>query len=311
MMKRHKISIIGAGGVGGACAQRLAEREYADVVLFDIADGIPQGKALDILESAPIVNFDVNLIGTNSYKETADSDVVLIAAGIPRYPGITREELLLPNADIIRETIPNVIKYSPDCIIIMATNPTEPMTYLAIHLSGFARNRVLGLSGVTDSARLRSFVAAELNVSVEDVSACVLGQHGRAMVIIPRLVTVNGIAITEILSPETISRLIERTINGGPEINRLLKTAWSSFTPSAGIVQMIEAVILNKKKILPCAAYLQGEYGIDNTVIGVPVKLGQAGIEQIIQLELTTQEKAALASSADIVRKQVRDAKLG
>jgi len=307
---RNKISIVGAGNVGASCAQRIAEKGYADLVLLDTIEGLPQGKALDILESAPILNFDSQIIGTNSYQETANSDVVIAIAGAPRWPGITREEQLIPNMNIFKEVIPNVVNYSPNCIIIVATNPTEPLIHLTLHISQFSRNRVLGLSGITDSARFRAFIAAELNVSVDNVSACVLGQHGKAMVVIPRLATVNGIAITEILPPETINRLVERTIGGGPEINRLLKNAWSAFTPSAGIVQMAEAIILNKKKILPCATYLQGEYGIENTVIGVPVKLCSAGIEEIIEIELSTEERAALASSAKIVRQMVDTMKL-
>lgn len=304
-----KISIIGAGNVGATCAQRIAERGYADIVLVDIIEGLPQGKALDILESAPILSFNSHLIGTNSYRETADSDVVIITSGSTRKPGQTRDELLLANVKIITEVTNNVVNYSPDCIIIMVTNPVDAMTHLAIHTSHFPRNRVFGLSGVLDTARLRTFIAAELNVSAKDVSVCVLGEHGETMVIIPRLCTVNGTPITKILPQETIDRLIKRTIKGGAEIVGLLKTS-AFYAPSAAVAQMVEAIILDKKEILPCAAYLEGEYGINDTVIDVPVKLGKDGIEQIIELELTTEEKAALATSAKAVQELVKVMKL-
>ena len=305
-----KISIIGAGNVGAACAQRIAERGYADIVLVDIIEGLPQGKALDILESAPILNFNSRLVGTNSYQETTNSDVVIITSGSGRKPGMTRDELLLTNMNIITEVTCNVVNYSPNCIIIMVTNPVDAMTYLAIHISKFSRNRVLGLSGVLDTARLRSFIAAELKVSAADVSACVLGQHGEAMVIIPRLSTVCGVPITKLLPQETINRLVERTVRGGAEIVGLLKTGSAFYAPSAAVAQMVEAIILDKKQILPCATYLNGEYGIRDTVIGVPVKLGKNGVEQIIELELTPDEKTALANSAKAVKQLVNVMKL-
>ena len=305
MNNLNKVSIIGAGNVGAACAQRIAERGYADIVLVDIIEGLPQGKALDILESAPILNFDSKLIGTNSYQETADSDVVVITSGLSRKPGMTRDELLLANMNIITGVTQQVANRSPNCIIIMVANPVDAMTHFAIHASQFPRNRVFGLSGILDSARLRSFIAAELNVSVADVSACVLGEHGKNMVVIPRLATVNGVPITETLPPETIDKLVERTINGGAEIISLLKTGSAFYAPSAAVAHMVEAVVLDKKEILTCAAYLEGEYGIKDTVIGVPVKLGKAGIEQIIELELTDEEKVQLASSAKAVQELV------
>jgi len=306
-----KISIIGAGHVGATCAQRIVEKGYADIVLVDIIQGLPQGKALDILESAPILNFNSRLSGTNNYQATANSDVVIITSGIGRKPGMNRTELLLTNRQIITEVTHNVVNYSPNCIIIMVTNPVEAMTYLAIQVSQFPRNRVLGLSGVLDTARLRSFIAAELNVPVADVSACVLGQHGRNMVVIPRLSTVNGVPITKILPQQTIDRLIERTIKGGDEIVDLLKTGSAFYAPSAAIAQMVNTIILDEKQILPCATYLNGEYGIKDTVINVPVKLGRNGIEQIIELELTTEEKATLANSAKAVQELVKAMKLG
>ena len=306
-----KISIIGAGNVGASCAQRLVERGYADIVLVDIIDGLPQGKALDILESAPILNFNSHLIGTNSYQETANSDVVIITSCLGRKPGMSRDELLSINMGIVTEVTQQVVNYSPDCIILMVTNPVDAMTHLAIHLSHFSRNKVFGLSGVLDSARFSSFIAAELNVSVEDVSVCILGQHGGNMVVIPRLSTVNGTPITKILPQEIINRLVERTINGGAEIVGLLKTGSAFYAPSAAIAQMVDAVILDKQKILPCATYLQGEYGIKDTVISVPVKLGKNGIEQIIELDLTPEEKQALANSAKAVQELVKAMKLG
>jgi len=276
----------------------------------DIIDGLPQGKALDILESAPILNFNSHIIGSNSYQETANSDVVIVTSGLGRKPGMTRDELLLTNMNIVTEVTRNVVSHSPDCIIIMVTNPVDAMTYLALHLSKFPPNRVFGLSGVLDTARFSSFIAAELNASVEDVSTCVLGEHGRNMVIIPRLSTVNGRPITEILPQETIDKLMKRTIKGGAEIVELLKTGSAFYAPSAAVVQMVDAIILDKKKILPCATSLDGEYGIKDTVISVPVKLGRNGIEQIIELELTAEEKAALANSAKAVRQLVNIMKL-
>jgi malate dehydrogenase len=304
-----KVSIIGAGNVGATCVQRIAERGYADIVLVDIIKGLPQGKSLDMLESMPILGCDRHIIGTNSYQETANSDVVVITSGVSRKPGMTREELLQINMNIVTEVTRNVVSYSPNCIIIMVTNPLDAMTYLALRTSRFPKNRVMGLSGVLDTARLRSFIAAELNVSVEDVSACILGQHGEKMVILPRLCTVCGVPITQLLPQGTINRLVERTLKAGAEIVGLLKTGSAFYAPSAGAAQMVEAIILDKKQILPCATYLDGEYGIKDTVISVPVKLGKSGIEQIIELELTAEEKSALANSAQAVQELVKTIK--
>ncbi len=305
-----KVSIIGAGNVGATCVQRIAERGYADIVLVDIIEGLPQGKSLDMLESMPIFGCDRHIIGTNSYQETANSDVVVITSGVPRKPGMTREELLQTNMNIITEVTRNVVSHSPNCIIIMVTNPLDAMTYLALRTSRFPKNRVMGLSGVLDTARLRSFIAAELNVSVEDVFACILGQHGEKMVILPRLCTVCGVPITKLLPQETINRLVERTLKAGAEIVGLLKTGSAFYAPSAGVAQMVEVIILDKKQILPCATYLDGEYGIKDTVISVPVKLGKRGIEQIIELELTAEEKSALTNSAKAVRELINIMKL-
>ena len=268
---------------------------------MDIIDGLPQGKALDILESAPILNFNSGIIGTTSYQETVNSDVVIITSGSTRKPGMTRDELLRTNVSIVTEVTRNVVNHSPNCIIIMVTNPVEAMTYSALHSSQFPRNRVLGLSGVLDGARLSSFIAAELKVSVEKVSTCVLGQHGENMVIIPRLSTVKGTPITELLPQETIDKLVQRTIGGGAEIIKLLKTGSAFYAPSAAVAQMADAIILDKKEILPCATYLDGEYGIKDIILTVPAKLGRNGIEQIIELELTEEEKAQLAKSAEAV----------
>jgi len=304
-----KVSIIGAGNVGATCVQRIAERGYADIVLVDIIKGLPQGKSLDMLESMPIFGGARHIIGTNSYQETANSDVVVITSGVSRKPGMTREELLQTNVNIVTEVTRNVVSHSPNCIIIMVTNPLDAMTYLALRTSRFSKNRVMGLSGVLDTARLRSFIAAELNVSVEDVSACILGQHGEKMIILPRLCTICGVPITQLLPQETINRLVERTLKAGAEIVGLLKTGSAFYAPSAGVAQMVEAIILDKKQILPCATYLDGEYGIKDTVISVPVKLGKSGIEQIIELELTVEEKSALANSAQAVQELVRTMK--
>ncbi len=307
---RSKISIIGAGSVGATCAQRIAEKGYADVVLVDIIPGLPQGKALDMMESAPVLGFDSRVVGTNGYEETAGSDVVIVTSGLARKPGMTRDELLLANAKIITEVTRNVVKYSPDGIILMVTNPVDAMTYLALKTSGFPPGRVFGLSGVLDGARLSSFIAAELKVSVADVFACVIGEHGKNMIIIPRLCTAGGTPITRLLPPETIDRLVARTVNGGAEIVDLLKTGSAFYAPSAAAARMAEAVILDKKQVLPCTVYLQGEYGLKDAVISVPVKLGKAGIEEIMELELTQEEKKALASSAGAVRELIEKMKL-
>ena len=306
-----KVSVIGAGNVGATCAQRIAERGYANVVLVDIVPGLPQGKALDMLESAPILNCDSEITGTNDYRETADSDVVIITSGLARKPGMTRDELLQANMKIITEVTLNVVKHSPDCTIIMVTNPVDAMAHLAMEVSRFPRNRVFGLSGVLDGARLRSFIAAELEVSVSDVFVYVLGEHGKNMVVIPRLCTVGGVPITRLLSPEKIDSLVKRTIGGGAEIVDLLKTGSAFYAPSAAVAQMTEAVLLDKKQILPCAVYLDGEYGVTDAFICVPVKLGKSGIEQIIELELSDEEKVQLGNSAKAVQELMKAMKSG
>lgn len=307
---RNKVTVVGAGNVGATCAQRIVERGYADVVLVDIIEDMPQGKALDILQSGPILNFDSNIIGTNGYVETADSNIVVITSGVARKPGMSRDDLILTNMKIIKEVTENVVKHSPNCIIIMVTNPLDAMTQLALHVSKFPKNRVIGQSGILDSSRFRTFIAMELGVSVDDVAACLLGGHGDTMVAIPRLTTVGGIPMTELLPKDRVDAIVERTVKGGAEIVGLLKTGSAYYAPSAATVQMVEAIIFDKKKILPCAAYLEGEYGITGAFVGVPVKLGTSGIEQIIELKLTEEESAALKRSVEAVKELVAIMKL-
>lgn len=295
--------------MGAASAQRIVERGYAEVVLLDIVEGLALGKALDILQSAPVLNAEIRLTGTSDYKDIADSELVIVTAGLFRKPGMTRDELLLANTKTVSGVIANIVKYSPQCVILMVSNPLDAMTYLAVRASKFPRQRVIGMSGVLDSARLSTFVAAELKVSLKDVSAWVLGAHGLNMVVIPRLTTVRGKPLTELLPKETIDKLVERTIHGGREIVDLLKTGSAFYAPSAGIARMAEAIVRDKKEVLPCAACLDGEYGIKDSVIGVPVRLGKGGIEEIEELELTAEEKQRLYDSAEGVKQLIE--KLG
>jgi malate dehydrogenase len=307
---RSKVSVIGAGNVGATLAQRIAEKGYADVVLVDIIEGLPQGKGLDMLQTGPITGSDARVIGTNSYEETANSDIVAITSGVPRKPGMSRDDLVLTNMNIVKSVTEQVVKYSPKCILIMVANPLDAMTQLALHVSKFPRKRVIGQSGILDSSRFRTFIAQELNVSVEDVYACVLGGHGDTMVAIPRLTTVGGIPITELLPQETVNKIVERTVKGGGEIVALLKTGSAFYAPAAATAQMIESILLDKKRILPCAVSLEGEYGIKGVVVGVPVKLGKNGMEQIIELKLTADESAALKKSAEAIRELTKIMKL-
>jgi len=297
-----KISIIGAGNVGASSAQRIVERGYADVVLLDIVDGLAQGKALDIQQSASVINFSTTITGTSDYKDTAGSGLVIVTAGLFRRPGMTRDQLLAANAEIVSGVINNVAKHSPDCVILMVSNPLDAMTYLAVKASRFPRKRVAGMSGVLDSARLGTFIASELKVPPKDVSAWVLGAHGLNMVVIPRLSTVRGKPLTELLPQETIDRLVERTVHGGREIVDLLKTGSAFYAPSASVARMAESIVLDKKETLPGAALLDGEYGIKDSVIGVPVKLGKKGIEQIVEFELSAEEKKRLYDSAEGIK---------
>lgn len=304
-MARKKITIVGAGNVGATAAHWLVSKELGDVVLVDIVEGMPQGKALDLAQAGPIEGYDSRLIGTNGYKETANSDIVVITSGIARKPGMSRDDLLNTNAKIVGSVTEEIVKFSPNAIIIVVSNPLDAMSQVAFRKSGFPRNRVIGMAGVLDSARMRTFLAEALNVSVENVTAFVLGGHGDTMVPLPRFSTCAGIPIPELLDKETIDKIVTRTANGGAEIVGLLKTGSAYYAPSAAVVEMVEAIIKDKKKILPCAVYLQGEYGINDLFVGVPVKLGASGLEEIIQINLTTDERAALQKSAAAVQELV------
>ena len=301
----QKVTVVGAGNVGATAAQRLAEKELGDVVLIDIIEGVPQGKALDLAQAAPLEKHDAHLTGANSYEASAHSDIVIITAGIPRKPGMSRDDLLATNRGIIKNVTNQVVKYSPDAILIIVSNPLDAMCHVAMEESGLPKQKVIGMAGVLDSARFRAFIAAELDVSVENVHALVLGGHGDTMVPLPRFSTVAGVPITELISPERIETLATRTRNGGAEIVGLLKTGSAYYAPASAAVEMAESILKDKKKILPCAAYLEGEYGISGLFVGVPVKLGKNGIEQIISLKLTADEKKALAKSAAAVQELV------
>ncbi len=304
-----KVTVIGAGNVGATTAQRLAEKELCDVVLIDIAEGMPQGKALDLLEAAPIEKHDAFIQGANTYDASAGSDIIIITAGIPRKPGMSRDDLIKTNMNIMKNVTAEAAKQSPDAIIIIISNPLDAMCHVAYDASGFSKNRVIGMAGILDSARFRAFISMELDVSVENTHAFVLGGHGDTMVPLPRYSTVAGIPITELMSAERIEALVDRTRKGGGEIVGLLKTGSAFYAPSSAAVEMAEAILKDKKKILPCAAYLEGEYGIDGLFIGVPVKLGKNGIEEIIEIKLTNNENVALQKSADAVKGLVKDLK--
>ncbi|MDP3015598.1 MAG: malate dehydrogenase [Deltaproteobacteria bacterium] len=309
-MGRKKISIIGAGFVGATAAHWAAAKELGDIVLVDILEGIPQGKALDLFESAPIEGFDSNVIGTNTYEETKGSDIVIITSGIPRKPGMSREDLLDINRKIIESVVAEVTAKSPNAILIMVTNPLDTMTYLAIKKSGLPRERVMGMAGVLDTARYRAFIAMELRVSVEDIQALLLGGHGDEMIPLPRYTTVSGIPLSQLLPKEKIDKLVDRARKGGGEIVNLLKTGSAFYAPSAGAIQMAEAILKDKKRILPCCVYLNGEYGLKDICFGVPVKLGEKGVESIIELDLTEEEKGLVAKSAESVKKSIEELKL-
>jgi malate dehydrogenase len=304
-MARKKITVVGAGNVGATAAQRLAEKELGDVVMVDIIEGMPQGKGLDLAETAPIEGYDAFTIGSNGYKETADSDIVIITSGLARKPGMSRDDLLKTNAGIVGSVTDEIMKYSKNPIIIVVSNPLDAMCHVTLKHSGLPKNRVIGMAGVLDSARMRWFIADALKVSVENVTAFVLGGHGDTMVPLPRYSTVAGIPITDLMSKEQIDAIVKRTASGGAEIVSLLKTGSAYYAPSAAAVEMTEAILKDKKKILPCATYLEGEYGINGLFVGVPVKLGANGIEEIIQINLTTEERAALQHSAAAVQELV------
>jgi malate dehydrogenase len=307
---RTKISVVGAGNVGATVAQLIAYKELGDVVMVDIIEGLPQGKALDLLEAGPVEGYDSQVSGANNYEATADSHIVVITAGIARKPGMSRSDLITTNANIVRAVTEQVVKYSPEALLIVVSNPLDAMVHLAKHVSGFPKNRVVGQAGVLDSTRFRTFIAQELNVSVADTPAFVLGGHGDTMVPLPRYSTVAGIPITHLLPQETIDRLVQRTRDGGGEIVNLLKSGSAFYAPGAAVVQMVEAIVKDKKRVLPCTAYLEGEYGLRDIYFGVPVKLGAGGVEQIIEIELTADERAALQASAKEVADTIQLLKL-
>lgn len=301
-----KITVIGAGNVGATTAQRLVDKQLAnEIVLVDIIEGVPQGKALDMYEATPVEKTDVKVVGSNRYDETVDSDIIVITAGIARKPGMSRDDLMNTNSGIVKSCTEAAVAKSPRAIIIVVSNPLDVMTYVSWKVSGFERHRVMGMAGMLDAARFRSFIAMELNVSIEDVNAFVLGGHGDSMVPLPRYSTVAGIPITELLSQATLDRLVKRTRDGGIEIVNYLKTGSAYYAPSSSTVAMVESIVKDKKRIMPCAALMQGEYGLTNTFVGVPVKLGKKGIEEIIQIKLNADEQAALKKSADDVSQSI------
>lgn len=302
---RKKVTVVGAGNVGANCALRIAEKDLADVVLVDVVEGVPQGKALDLLQSGPVQGYDVMITGANDYEPTAGSDLVVITAGFPRKPGMSRDDLLLANYDIVKTATAESVKYSPDAILIVVTNPLDAMCWAAMQVSKFPRNRVVGMAGVLDTARFRTFIARELDVSVENVTAMVLGGHGDTMVPLVRLTSVSGIPLTELLDAATIEKLVDRTRNGGAEIVKYLKTGSAFYAPSAAAVEMAESILKDKKKVLPCAAYLDGEYGVRGVFAGVPVKLGARGVEKIYELKLTAEEKQQFQKSTGAVQELV------
>ena len=302
---RKKVTVVGAGNVGANCALRIAGKQLADVVLVDVVEGVPQGKGLDLLESGPVEGYDVNITGANDYEHTANSDIVVITAGFPRKPGMSRDDLLIANYDVVKMATEQAIRYSPDCILILVTNPLDAMCWTSFKVSKFPKSRVIGMAGVLDTARFRTFIAQELNVSMSNVTAMVLGGHGDTMVPLVRLTNVSGIPLTELLDSATIDRLVKRAREGGAEIVKYLKTGSAYYAPSAATVEMVESILLDKKKVLPCAAYLEGEYGINGLYVGVPVKLGADGIEKIYEVRLQPDEQAALEKSAASVKELI------
>jgi malate dehydrogenase len=304
-MSRMKVTIVGSGNVGATAAQRIVDKELADIALIDIIEGIPQGKGLDLLQAGPIEGYDCRIVGTNDYKDTENSDIVVITAGLPRKPGMSRDDLLMKNYEIVKGVTEQVVKHSPHSILVVVSNPLDAMVQTAFKISGFPKSRVIGMAGILDSARFRTFISQELNASVENIHALVLGGHGDTMVPLPRFSTVAGIPITELLPRDRIEALVKRTRDGGAEIVSLLKSGSAYYAPSAAIVEMVGAILKDKKKILPCAAYLEGEYGINGLFVGVPVKLGKNGIEEILQIKLTPDEHAALQRSVGAVKELI------
>lgn len=302
---RRKVTIVGSGNVGASCAIRLAEKELADICVVDILEGIPQGKALDMHEAAPVEGVDLKIVGGNDYAASAKSDIVVLTAGFARKPGMSRDDLLWANYDIIKSTVEQTVRYSPDCILVVVTNPLDAMCHVARHVSGFPKNRVFGMAGVLDVARFRTFLAEELDVSVEDVAAFVLGGHGDSMVPLVRYTNVAGIPVTDLLDEATIGRIVQRTRDGGAEIVKYLKTGSAYYAPGAAVVEMVESILKDKKRVMPCSAYLEGEYGVHGLFAGVPVKLGENGIEKIFEVKLTEAENAAFQKSASAVKELV------
>jgi malate dehydrogenase len=302
---RKKVTVVGAGNVGANTAQKIAAKELADVVLVDVVEGVPQGKGLDMLESAPVEGYDVRIVGTNGYEETAGSDIVVITAGFPRKPGMSRDDLLIANYEVVKSATEQAARLSPNAILILVTNPLDAMCWTALKVSGFPRDRVIGMAGVLDTARFRTFIAEELAVSFENVTAMVLGGHGDTMVPLVRFTSVSGIPLAELTDQATIDRLVQRTRDGGAEIVKYLKTGSAYYAPAASTVEMVESILKDKKKVLPCAVYLDGEYGIRELFVGVPVKLGSRGVEKIYEIQLREDEKVALQKSADAVQELV------
>jgi malate dehydrogenase len=304
-MPRNKVTVIGAGNVGATTAQRIAEAGLADVILVDIVEGLPQGKGLDLAQAAPVVSHDAHVQGTNDYADTAGSDVIVVTSGLARQPGMSRDDLLTKNAGIVRSVVQQAAAVSPDAILVVVTNPLDAMCHVALEASGFPRERVLGMAGVLDSARFRTFIAQELDVSVEDTHAFVLGGHGDTMVPLSRYSTVAGVPITELLPPDRVRALEERTANGGAEIVGLLKTGSAFYAPSAGAFEMVDAILLDRKRVLPCAVLLKGEFGVDGLFVGVPIVLGRAGLERVFEIDLTDEEQDAFQRSANAVKELV------
>jgi malate dehydrogenase len=301
-MTRPKVTVVGAGNVGATAAQRIVEAGLADVILVDIVEGLPQGKALDLAEAAPLVGHDCQITGTNDYADTVGSDLIVVTSGLARQPGMSRDDLMIKNAGIVRSVVQASAAHSPGAILIVVTNPLDAMCHVALEASGFSPERVIGMAGVLDSARFRTFIAQELGVSVTSTNAFVLGGHGDTMVPLPRYSTAGGVPITELLPGEVVERLVQRTRDGGAEVVALLKTGSAFYAPAAAVTQMVDAVLNDRRAVLPCAAFLQGEYGVDGLFVGVPVKLGRRGIEEIVQIELSDEEAAAFARSAEAVR---------
>jgi malate dehydrogenase len=302
---RKKVTVVGAGNVGANCALRIAGKELADVVLVDVIEGVPQGKGLDILQSGPVEGYDVNIVGSNDYGPTANSDIVVITAGFPRKPGMSRDDLLVANYEVVKSATEQAVKHSPNSILILVTNPLDAMCWTAYQIAKFSKNRVIGMAGILDTARFRTFIAQELDVSVQNVTAMVLGGHGDTMVPMARLASVSGIPLSELMDQATIDRLVQRARDGGAEIVKYLKTGSAYYAPSAAATEMVESILKDKKKVLPCAAYLEGEYGIRDLFVGVPVKLGSRGIEKIYQIKLDQSEQAALQKSAAAVKELI------